>query len=199
MIHNLFPIPVGKYPIDHTLTKKQLHLILNLSQRSNQGNTTSENNKILEHKILKTFSDKILEQTKKYFVEVYAPKFEVDLRITQSWINYTNPGQFHHKHSHPNSFISGIYYIQTDKELDRVYFYNDKIREIKLTTDNFNVWNSESWWFEAITGELLLFPSNLSHMVETTKSSQTRVSLSFNTFLVGKIGDDKDLTLLELI
>ena len=148
MIHNLFPIPVGKYPIDHTLTKKQLHLILNLSQRSNQGNTTSENNKILEHKILKTFSDKILEQTKKYFVEVYAPKFEVDLRITQSWINYTNPGQFHHKHSHPNS---------------------------------------------------LLFPSNLSHMVETTKSSQTRVSLSFNTFLVGKIGDDKDLTLLELI
>jgi len=198
MIVNLFPIPVGKYAIDHTLTKKQLDVILNLPQRNNQGNTTSENYNVLNHRTLKSLSDKILDQTKKYFLEVYVPKFEVDVRITQSWINYTKPGQFHHKHKHPNSFVSGIYYIQTDKEVDRVHFFNHIHRDIKVPASSFNVWNSESWWLESVPGELLLFPSNLEHMVESTKSNETRISLSFNTFLSGKIGDDRDLTLLDI-
>ena len=33
----------------------------------------------------------------------------------------------------------------------------------------------------------------------TSESEETRISLSFNTFLVGKLGEEQDLTALELL
>jgi uncharacterized protein (TIGR02466 family) len=113
-------------------------------------------------------------------------------------VNYTKPGEYHHKHAHPNSFISGVFYIQSDAEKDKIYFYKDGYQQIKVPAADWNEWNSESWWFEAVTGKLILFPSSLTHMVETVQSEQTRISLSFNTFLSGYIGDENDLTGLRI-
>jgi hypothetical protein len=31
--------------------------------------------------------------------------------ITQVWTNKSNYGEFHHKHMHPNSLVSGIFYL----------------------------------------------------------------------------------------
>jgi hypothetical protein len=45
---------------------------------------------------------------------------------------------------------------------------------------------------------LILFPSSLTHMVQTVESEQTRISLAFNTFPVGHVGDEMDLTGLSL-
>ena len=45
---------------------------------------------------------------------------------------------------------------------------------------------------------LILFPSRLTHMVETVKGEDTRISLSFNTFPVGLVGEEMDLTGLKL-
>ncbi len=75
---------------------------------------------------------------------------------------------------------------------------NAGYQQIKLPTENFNLFNSESWWFEVATGDLMLFPSSLTHMVETVKSDKTRISISFNTFPKGYVGEDLDLTGLHL-
>jgi hypothetical protein len=45
---------------------------------------------------------------------------------------------------------------------------------------------------------LILFPSSLTHMVPTIQGEQTRISLSFNTFPVGTVGEEMDLTGLKL-
>lgn len=198
-IHNLFPTPVGIYEIEHKLNKKELSFIKNQDQRNNLGNTTSQDNKILFNKELSGLRKALENKLNVFFHEIYNPRREVSLRITQSWINYTNKGQYHHKHKHPNSFVSGIFYIETTSE-DKVYFYNNSnLTNIKMTPINWNTWNSESWWFEATQNNLILFPSTLEHMVETVKSEETRISLSFNTFLVGKLGEEQDLTALELL
>jgi hypothetical protein len=42
----------------------------------------------------------------------------------------------------------------------------------------------------------MLFPSSLTHMVEAVQ--QERVSLSFNTFPVGYVGEEESLTALHL-
>ena len=55
-----------------------------------------------------------------------------------------------------------------------------------------------AWWFEAITGRLILFPSSLTHMVPTVEGEDVRVSLSFNTFPAGTVGEEMDLTGLKL-
>ena len=133
-----------------------------------------------------------------YFKTVHEPKDDVSLYITQSWANYTDPGQYHHKHAHPNSFISGVFYPQADRSVDKIYFYKSGYERIKVAPQNWNHWNSESWWFEVGAGDLILFPSNLEHMVETKVGNETRVSIAFNTFLKGHIGVDESLTGLQL-
>jgi uncharacterized protein (TIGR02466 family) len=135
---------------------------------------------------------------REYLAQIYAPMRDVNLRVTQSWCNYTTPGQFHHKHEHPNSFVSGVLYIQSDPKVDRIYFYRSGYQQLKLPTETFNPYNSESWWFESVPGQLILFPSHLTHMVETTRSADTRISLSFNTFPVGQVGSNQELTELLL-
>ena len=43
-----------------------------------------------------------------------------------------------------------------------------------------------------------MFPSSTTHKVEVKKGSNTRISLSFNTFYKGTIGSNKSLTELIL-
>ena len=198
MIHNLFPIPVGIYKLDRDLTEKELDFIKGQETRPNMGNLTSKDNTILRNRALTKLRDFIESSVSDYFNSVYNPKHKVNLRITQSWCNYTEPGQWHHKHAHPNSFVSGVFYPQANRETDKIYFYRSGFQQIKLPPENWNVWNSESWWFEAGTGDLILFPSSLEHMVETVQGDQTRISLSFNTFPVGLVGEEMDLTGLKL-
>lgn len=198
MIHNLFPIPVGIYKLDRNLTDDELDFIKSQDTRPNQGNTTSKDNTILRNTELTNLRDFIETKVSEYFATVHNPKHDVSLRVTQSWCNYTEPGQWHHKHAHPNSFVSGVFYPQANRETDRIYFYRDNYQQIKFPPSEWNVWNSDSWWFEVGTGDLILFPSSLTHMVETVKGEQTRISLSFNTFPVGVVGDEMDLTGLRL-
>ncbi len=196
--YNLFPTAVGKFNLGRDFTEKELKFIKDQATRSNMGNTTSVDNIIFECKELKALSKFCHESVNAYLKEIYAPKHEVELRFTQSWANYTEPGQYHHKHEHPNSFVSGVLYINADTAKDKIYFYKNGYQQIKLPTSNFNLYNSDSWWFEVGTGDLLLFPSSLTHMVETVQSDQTRISISFNTFPKGYIGEDLDLTGLHL-
>lgn len=194
---SLFSVPVGRYMIPTELTKKQTNFILKQTQRNNLGNTTSTNHNILERKELQSLKQSIFDKVIEFFKQVYDPKYDVTLRITQSWINYTKQGQFHHKHRHPNSYISGIYYVDTI-ETDKVFFHNDRSQTIDLPPSSWNNWNSKSWWLEATKGTLIIFPSFLEHNVETLNSDHTRISLSFNTFPVGTIGEEQDLTGLKL-
>lgn len=197
-IHNLFPVPVGIYKLDRDLTTKELSFFKNQETRPNMGNTTSVNNTLLKAKELTKLREWIETSLSDYFANIYNPKHLVNLKITQSWTNYTEKGQYHHKHSHPNSFVSGVFYIQADRSEDKIYFYKDKYEQIKFPPKEWNVWNSESWWFEAGAGDLILFPSSLTHMVETVRHEQTRISMSFNTFPVGIVGEEMDLTGLKL-
>lgn len=198
MIHNLFPTPVGIYKLDRDLTDDELDFIKCQDTRPNMGNVTSKDNTILRNTELTNLRDFIETKVSEYFAMIHNPKHDVSLRVTQSWCNYTEPGQYHHKHAHPNSFVSGVFYPQANRETDKIYFYRDGFQQIKFPPSEWNVWNSESWWFEVGTGDLILFPSSLTHMVETVKSEQTRISLSFNTFPVGVVGDEIDLTGLKL-
>jgi uncharacterized protein (TIGR02466 family) len=186
------------FDLDRTLTESEMKFILGQEQRPNMGNTTSVNNYLLKEKKLSKLHDFLISSVNKYFEEIYKPQNEVSLYITQSWANYTEKGQFHHKHAHPNSFISGVFYVQSDNAKDRIYFYKDGYSQLKVPPREWNLHNSDSWWFEAITGRLVLFPSSLTHMVVAVESEQTRVSLSFNTFLKGYVGSEDELTGLRL-
>ena len=194
--HSLFPTAVTFFKYDG-ITKKETKFLVEQQTRGNIGNTTSIDNNILENKEMKKLKQFIEKSLKEYFKNIYVPKNDVEPYITQSWCNYTKESQFHHKHSHPNSFISGVFYIQADKTKDKIYFYKEGYQQIKIPAKEYNTFNSESWWFETGTNDLVIFPSNLSHMVEKVVGKE-RISLSFNTFLKGYIGEDIELTGLHI-
>jgi len=197
-IHNLFPTPVCFFDFGSDLTEVELDFIKNLEQRNNDGNMTSVNNKLFDSAELAEIARFCDESVQEYVKEIYAPKYEVTPYITQSWANFTQKGQWHHRHEHPNSFMSGVFYVQAVKDTDKIFFYKNGYQQIKLPTDNFNLYNSESWWLGVQTGQLILFPSHLTHMVQTVTTDETRISISFNVFLKGYIGDDLQLTGLHL-
>ena len=196
--HNLFPTAVTYFDFGSKLTDLELKFITEQETRNNDGNTTSINNNLFESAELTEVARFCEESLQQYFKEVYAPKHDVIPYITQSWANYTKKGQWHHKHEHPNSFISGVFYVQAQKDIDKIYFYKNGYQQIKVPTESFNLYNSESWWLGVETGQLILFPSHLTHMVQTVQTDETRISISFNTFLKGYIGNDMELTGLHL-
>lgn len=194
----LFPTAVGRTTLDRSLSESELKFINELEVRPNKGNTTSKNSYVLKEKPLEKLAEFCLESANKYFQEVYKPKEDLNLYITQSWVNYTERGGFHHKHSHQNSFISGVFYVNASVESDKVYFYNESYKQIKVQPTEWNVWNSESWWLEVSTGTLYLFPSSLTHDVPGVENDGRRISLSFNTFIKGAIGSYEHLAELVI-
>jgi uncharacterized protein (TIGR02466 family) len=197
-INNLFPTAVGFSKLGRDLTEEELLFIKEQVRHPNEGNTTSDNRKILKSVEMTEIREFIEDAMLDYFKSVYAPKFDVTPYITQSWANFTEPGQYHHKHSHSNSIISGVFYPQADRATDKIYFYKEGYETIKLPAGEYNPYNSESWWYETGAGDLIIFPSNLPHMVQTKQGDGTRISISFNTFLKGYIGSDENLTGLHL-
>lgn len=197
-ITGLFPTALGIFELGRSFTGKEIKFIKNQEMHRNIGNKVSDCRDMLDAKELKnikTFVDKSIQH---YFQNIYAPKQNTKLRITQSWCNYTEPGQHHHRHAHPNSFISGVLYIQANPDIDRINFYRSGWQQLRTPPGEFNPYNSDSWWMEAGAGTLFLFPSSLEHMVEPVQGDQTRISLSFNTFPIGNFGDATFMTGLDL-
>ena len=193
LLENLFPTPIGFFKYDG---KIDTDFLANQDQRPNDGNTSSVDKYILKKlPDLATFIDKCAHE---YLMATICPKNDVRLRVTQSWLNWTKPGQYHHKHAHPNSLISGCFYANADKENDKIFFYKDGYQQIKFPPVDWNAYNSDSWWYPVGTGELVFFPSSLTHMVQPVGGEDTRISLAFNTFPVGYVGSEDELTALHL-
>lgn len=198
IIENLFPTPIGFFNFDEGLSEDQIKLFVEQEQKPNDGNTSSVDKYILKNKKLSNLTTYIEQCLQQYFMATINPKNDVNLRITQSWVNFTRPGQFHHKHAHSNSIISGCFYVNADKKTDKIFFYKESYNQISFPPVEWNTYNSESWWFHVGTNSLVFFPSNLTHMVKTVGGENTRISLAFNTFAVGYVGDEDTSTALHL-
>jgi uncharacterized protein (TIGR02466 family) len=199
-IYSLFPTAVLQKNINRSFTKKEMEFVREHEKNvyPNEGNETSVERYLFENKIFKKLHDECLSVANEYMKEIICPKYDVAPYFTQAWLNYTTPGQFHHRHSHANSYLSGVLYINAEEE-DKIHFFKSIPHEhIKLVTENFNTYNSESWWVPVRTGDIVVFPSSLQHMVTNTESNKTRISLAFNTFLKGTIGDGNSLTELVI-
>ena len=202
-IKHIFPTPVyhthRELGLD-LLEKKDIEDIIKEGMQGVMANSFSNDTYIFDTKLakLKEFCEQHIEN---YVKRIISPKKELDFYITQSWLNITKPGQFHHQHSHPNSIISGVFYITT-VENDQIVFHdpNNKLKQIIQLdpTASPNAFNSDVWMgVKAL--DFLLFPSWLEHSVKPNEKATTdRISISFNTFVKGTIGIKDWLTELML-
>jgi len=199
-IKGIFPTPVYLSKLDRSLTTLELKFV-DKSKKDfykNNGNITSNNNYILNDKPFDNIKKELDLRVQDYFDKVISPANNITPYITQSWLNYTETNQYHHKHEHPNSLVSGVFYINCDDKFDKIKFFKEDYKTIKPEVKDWNLYNSESWWFSVKTGDIIMFPSSLTHMVETKQGTNIRISLAFNVFIKGTIGNNKNITELFL-
>jgi|TARA_R100001463_G_C3517454_1_gene220519 uncharacterized protein (TIGR02466 family) len=199
-ITGIFPTPIYLSSIKRKLTKSELLFVnkAKLKSHDNEGNITSDENYLLEKKPFNNLKKEIFERVEDYFERVLQTTKDIEPFITQSWLNFTTKNQFHHKHKHPNSFLSGVFYVNSNEDFDTIKFFKESYQMITPSYNEWNLYNSESWYFKVKTSDLILFPSYLSHMVEVKEGNNTRISLAFNVFVKGKIGSNSSLTELIL-
>lgn len=199
-IEGIFPTPIYQESLKYKITNKDINLCKKIYPKTydNVGNFTSQNNHVLDEKVFLNLKKELLKSVNIYFKEVLSPKNKLTPYITQSWLNFTNENQFHQTHNHSNSIVSGVYYINAN-EGDNISFHQEQARpQIYIPPKKYNLFNSKTWTFKISKGFLILFPSSLLHSVGVRKGDKTRISLAFNTFVKGTLGNNMDLDELIL-
>ena len=196
-VFSLFPTLISESLFPRELTKKEFDHFLPLQVSRSIGNNISKSKNILETEDLIDIKNFCLSSVNQYLVSVLNPMNSISIYITQSWININQKDDYHHKHTHPNSFISGVFYIETSNT-DSIEFHTKNEWLFEFETKEFSHTNSFNWNYPVKKNTLLLFPSYLEHSVPINHNSTNRISLSFNTFFTGSAGDDFKCTLLTL-
>lgn len=200
-IYLLFPYPVMICAENYQFTSSEKKYISELEMIDNIGNLMSKNDKILDSKELTNLKLFIDEQIFIFKKKLLHMKDENELYITQSWVINSNPNQYHPKHKHPNSVISGVMFFDenNDESLPPIRFHRTlEMFPLDFEFDNLNESNADCRSFETVQGSLILFPSLLEHDVEKNSSDRVRTSISFNTYVRGVVGSREKLTELNI-
>jgi len=199
-ISAIFPTPIYKAKLDRKFTEQELHFVeeMKIKWVANLGNIYSANSYVLNDPSFTTLKKEMNLFIEDYFSKILLTPKTISPYITQSWLNYTETKGYHHVHSHPNSYLSAVLYINADKAHDKITFEHGRYDQIKLPTTGWNTFNSETWFYTVGSGDIVMFPSRLSHLVTEKKEKNTRVSLSFNVFVKGNLGKPGSLTELNI-
>ena len=182
----------------YQLSENEFNFITGLERSSVSGiNLNSVNDFVLEEKELQGLKKYCQKNIETYVYEILKVERNLEFYITQSWCNYNRTGEHHHHHIHNNSMISGVFYVQTDGT--RIQFHKGRDSfPLKMNFSEQNLLNSDITFFKTEANRLFLYPSTLQHSVTKNKSNVERISLAFNTFIKGFVGDNQQRTRLRL-
>ena len=110
-----------------------------------------------------------------------------EFAVTGCWASLYAPGAAHRMHTHPNNFLSGVYYLRTAEGADTINFHDPRPQTaiIRPAVTALTGENTDQVVMRVEPGVLLLFPAYLPHSVDENRSSTVRASLSFNVMFRG--------------
>jgi len=94
---------------------------------------------------------------------------EFDLNLVKTWLNIIT--EFHTPyHNHQDAHLSFVYYVQIPEGMDKPvnFAIHEKPNELfhGMTNANivkWNMWNSPTWFFNPVEGQMFMFPGKLYH------------------------------------
>lgn len=101
------------------------------------------------------------------------------LWIEEMWINAQFQTQNHIMHNHPNSWYSGVYYLQCPEGSQRLLFVDPRPQ----AAVNRLLGSSQTWAHEPRAGDLLMWPSWMQHQTVSWSRHELiapRISMSWN-------------------
>lgn len=112
------------------------------------------------------------------FLKVGCDGFE----ITGCWASVAARDGTIRMHSHPNNFLSGVYYVRVQPGADTINFHDPRPQAgvIRPPVTELTAYNTDQVVVRVERGTLLVFPAWLPHSVDPNASDGLRISISFN-------------------
>ena len=201
-IEYLFPTPVAIIDSEDTFDNEHSELV-NLDYKNQVGGGMLSTDTFVLNNYASALKLWISKCVQDYAKEALA--INDQLSITQSWcVKYSMQPQTLFSHMHPNSIISGAYYLHAPEGVAPLTIHKPARNSgpvINWDQPEYVTYNKPWTWswmkFKAQTGRLILFPSHLYHSVEGIDNTTDRCVLSFNTWFEGPIGKADQLYRLD--
>jgi len=204
---SLFPIPVAIVPLSGDFSK-EIQTLKTLDMRrtddnSPQSHDVSTNSYCLQLDTVSRLTAYIEAVASEYMREVMS--FSLPAKVTQSWVNRNNKGEPTHQHTHGNSIVSGVFYMDIPGGEGVIRFHKNQssgngrtyYMDPAIDTTKQNLFTYDWVDITVNPGDILLFPSYLTHSVPAHQDTAPRWSLAFNSVPKGGLGLEHNLT--ELI
>ena len=190
---SLFGVPI--YTADVApVSAKSINYIVNLPFQEMQNGFITENVTLLDDPNCLEIKNKILNAFNDYAYNLLKIKPETEFYLTTSWAVKFLPGGSAHEHTHTNSLFSGTLYLKTAEDTGQITFHkhqkylNFSSPTISLEFTEQNIFNSSTWSITPTENQIIIFPSNVMHSVDTNNSKDDRISVAFNLFVRGNFG-----------
>ena len=156
------------------------------SDKSYPGGYTSYGSFDKLHKFSSTF-DRLRELIDPH-VRAYARAAMWDMRgrklaMTDCWLNVMPRGTSHSFHLHPQSVVSGTYYVQTPRGCPGLKFEDPRLSKMMAAPPR-RAKQRTHIEYPARAGQVILFESWLRHEVAASRVNELRISVSFNYYLM---------------
>ena len=97
------------------------------------------------------------------------------------WANLNRPGDYNTMHSHPDSHLSGVYYVKVPVgDCGRLRFYNPMYHYNYPNSQSTSEFTSPRVDITGKEGSMYIFRSPIMHDVTRNNTQEDRISVSFN-------------------
>jgi uncharacterized protein (TIGR02466 family) len=104
-----------------------------------------------------------------------------DYKISSSWFNYYNKNDYQEFHIHPLSHFSAVYFFTNPKDSGKLIFKNPNgSKMFPLKNLKQNEMSYETCFYSPNERSLVIFQSDLWHMVEKCNNKSPRITGAFN-------------------
>lgn len=124
-----------------------------------------------------------LIDTCKFHVNKFSESYGLSSNIecVDCWGNIAGPGQHQERHIHPMSHFSLIYYVKCPENCGKTLFFSPfSDNMFPLPTIKNDKDNCLSCYYNPIESNILIFRSDMPHMVEFNRSHEDRCTISMN-------------------
>ena len=182
-LYNLFSVPVLRYSADESYDNIQCEIqkaIKNYDGFKRSYNFIEKYNCQL---LKKRIEESCLSYLKYSRWSGMYDKSKSPIKLENSWINFGKKGESHIQHVHPGHKISGVYYYRVNRKQGSIIFQNPNPISNTCEFPSGQTFSSFTE-FVLYDGDIILFPSWLSHGTTKSRSDEERVSIAFNIDLI---------------
>jgi uncharacterized protein (TIGR02466 family) len=187
----------GKLDVDHKNIELDLNEKFSTLEYYSEGDKFYKSSPYLHREdAYKELSNSIIHFVNTITNDVFCYE-SLQPEITLMWATGTTKGSNIHRHYHPNSFFSGVYYPQKI-DYAPIRFYTPYRPALLPTKYANNMYNAYCIPYHPTQGDIIIFPSDLEHDTHENLEDDIRLSVAFNIFFKGEYGNEGQLSKLSL-